>query len=225
MKSVEIKCRVCGELSPHNVLTSTNSFGSPDLDLRPPQMRRGTMPYWVQKCPYCGYVATSIKEGTRATRDYLKTDNYRNAGGRSFRSALAQKFYQQYLICILDGKTEDAFYAALHAAWACDDSQDRENAVYCRNLALEKIGRLLEAKRDNETFTLLKCDLLRRAGRFEELIAEYSDVKMKDKLLNKLLAFQLDRARAEDTARYTVHEAAYEGNEEGADDDDDDDDE
>ena len=222
---MKIKCRVCRETSPHHILTSTNAFGSPDLDLRPPQMKRGTMPFWVQKCPNCGYVASSIDEGTRATREFLESDSYKSAGGRNFKSPLAVKFYQQYLICVLDGKTEDAFYAALHAAWACDDSHDRENAKFCRNLALEKIGTLLEGKRDHETFTLLKCDLLRRTGRFEELIAEYSEVTLKDKLLNKLLAFQIERAKDEDTSRYTVHEAANGGEEFDGEDDDDDDDE
>jgi hypothetical protein len=208
---MDVTCRVCKKKSEQIILTSTNSFGSPDLDLRPPEMQRSTMCFWVQRCPSCGYVASSINDSTNATRDYLNSDDYKNAKGRNFKSDLAKKFYQHYLVSLLDGETQDAFNAALHAAWACDDSQDGENAVYCRNLAINKLARLMEIKRNNENLTILKCDLLRRAGRFEELISEYSEKKMKDKLLNKLLAFQLERARAEDTSRYTVEDATREG--------------
>lgn len=40
------KCAVCGAKSRYNVIASTNTFGGgPDLDLRPPEMERSTMPY------------------------------------------------------------------------------------------------------------------------------------------------------------------------------------
>ena len=34
------KCGICGTFTKHMVMLSTNSFGSPDLDLRPPGMER-----------------------------------------------------------------------------------------------------------------------------------------------------------------------------------------
>lgn len=37
------KCAVCGKESEQITLASTNTFGSPDLDLRPPEMKRSTM--------------------------------------------------------------------------------------------------------------------------------------------------------------------------------------
>ena len=46
-------CAVCGAMHEYRILTSTNAFGSPDLDLRPPMMKRGTMHLWVQECPSC----------------------------------------------------------------------------------------------------------------------------------------------------------------------------
>ena len=33
-----VECSICGEKSNHTVIRSTNSFGSPDLDRRPPEM-------------------------------------------------------------------------------------------------------------------------------------------------------------------------------------------
>ncbi|MBR4908658.1 MAG: hypothetical protein IKZ43_06585 [Acidaminococcaceae bacterium] len=37
------KCAVCGAEQEFYGIASTNSFGSPDLDLRPPEMQRSTM--------------------------------------------------------------------------------------------------------------------------------------------------------------------------------------
>jgi len=44
-------CFVCGNTSEHTVIGSTNAFGSPDLDLRPPEMQRSTITHRVQRCP------------------------------------------------------------------------------------------------------------------------------------------------------------------------------
>ena len=38
MFSKAVECSICGEKSNHTVIRSTNSFGSPDLDRRPPEM-------------------------------------------------------------------------------------------------------------------------------------------------------------------------------------------
>ena len=64
-------CAVCGATHRYRILTSTNAFGSPDLDLRPPQMKRGTMPLWVQECPSCGYTAEDVSDPTQIPREYL----------------------------------------------------------------------------------------------------------------------------------------------------------
>ncbi len=55
------KCTICGTESKFNIITSTNSFGSPDLDLRPPEMRRSTMWLWIQRCPCCNYVNYDVE--------------------------------------------------------------------------------------------------------------------------------------------------------------------
>eukprot|EP01084_Bolivina_argentea_P174580 302388_1 len=48
-------CPVCHTTSTHMIITSTNQFGSPDLDLRPPPMKRSTLSRNVQCCPNCGF--------------------------------------------------------------------------------------------------------------------------------------------------------------------------
>lgn len=43
-----------------------------------------------------------------------------------------------------DQNTEDAFFAVLHAAWACDDKNDTINAKRCRELAIPLATELIE---------------------------------------------------------------------------------
>jgi len=54
------KCAVCRKKSIFMVLTSTNSFGPLDLDLRPAGQERHTISVRLQECEYCGYVNTSV---------------------------------------------------------------------------------------------------------------------------------------------------------------------
>ena len=207
MREMKIRCSVCKKESHFRVLTSTNTFfGSPDLDTRPPEMQRSTMPLWVQKCPNCGYASSSVSDSTSATKSLLQSEDYINANGRNFKSALAKTFYQQYLICLTDGKSDAAFRAILHAAWASDDCNDTENSNHARMLALLRIEKLIERRRGDENLLLMKCDLLRRSGRFEEAIREFSGIEMKNEFLGKILAFQLDRARHGDGKCYTVRD-------------------
>lgn len=57
-----IKCAICGASNEVFVLGSTNSFGSPDLDLRPPGMARNNLPIEIQTCSNCGFSAHDISD-------------------------------------------------------------------------------------------------------------------------------------------------------------------
>jgi len=209
MFPVDEKCAVCGAVQEFMAIGSTNAFGSPDLDLRPPQMQRGTMPQWIQECPVCGYVSGSIsdKKG-KVTKKWLASEEYRNCDGIEFRSFLAERFYKFYKISLLNKKTKSAFFAILHAAWACDDARDRKNAVRCRNLAVPLADRLLAEKGENtDNLKLMKTDILRRSGHFETLLAEYAGCKFNNDIMDKILAFQLKKAAQKDVKCYTVKQA------------------
>ncbi len=190
---------------------STNAFGPADLDLRPPEMRRSTMSLWVQECPKCGYVSADIEEKSRISRSYLMSDEYHSCEGKAFKSSLARTFYRQYLICRQTKNTEDAFFAVLHAAWACDDRLDKKNATACREIGISLISQLLgnsSQKENRDTMLLLKADLLRRTGHFDTLIAEYENVRFSEEIMNRILQFQLQKAAEKDTGCYTVADAA-----------------
>ena len=200
-------CAVCGAMHKYRILTSTNAFGSPDLDLRPPQMKRGTMPLWVQECPDCGYTAEDVSDATQIPREYLQSEAYRSCGGIRFAEALAGRFYRQHLILLWDLKFTEALFAILHAAWVCDDADDAENAVRCRDIAAELLEMYVLPAEQKKEYLLLYADVLRRAGHFDKLLDKVSEIRADNEDLHEVLVFEYMCAKNRDAGCYTVEEA------------------
>lgn len=202
---VKSKCFVCGVESLHMVMASTNTLGgTPDLDLRPAEMMRSTMPWWIQECSCCGYVSSNLEDPTKVTKEWLKEEAFVSCGGRTFLSELAARFYKCYLINIEDGNMGEAYLAAVHAAWACDDEGEHDNAIHCRKCALTVLEKVAAIHALSDDIRVVRADLLRRTQQFDTLITEYTDVSFSDDLLNKIIAFQVDKARQQDTRCYRV---------------------
>lgn len=201
----KFRCSVCGAKNEFPVLTSTNTLGGPDLDLRPAEMQRSTMRLWIQECPKCGYVSNNVSDKSPVPKEWLSSPEYSTCEGISFSSALARRFYKQYLIQKKVGNIEDAFYAVLRAAWSCDDSNEVQNAKRCRETAIPLITKLIAGNTSNrETLLIVKADLMRRAEQFDALLAEYAAVHLKEDLLNQILKFEKERAKTHDTRCYCV---------------------
>jgi len=221
-------CVICNNSSVQIQIGSTNSFGSPDLDLRPPEMQRSTMCHWIEVCPHCGYVANNISTGLDESdekkkkgfakffaheanvnnefSEWLSSEEYKECKGIQFKSDLAKNFYQHHLILIKYNKISNAFFALRNAAWACDDAKDEENAIICRLKAIEYLNSIIESADEDEqaNFELIKADMLRRSKKFEELITEFANKHYKDDILNKIISFQIVKAREKDNSCYTV---------------------
>ena len=103
-------------------------------------------------------------------------------------------------------KINNAFFALRNAAWACDDAKDDENAIICRLKAIEYLNSIIESADEDEqaNFELIKADMLRRSNKFEELITEFANKHYKDDILNKIISFQIVKAREKDNSCYTV---------------------
>ena len=210
LSSRKRKCVVCGtENNFKTLFSSSSSSGSRDLDLRPPEMYRSTMPYWVQECKYCGYVATDISSDCgKVTIDWLKTQEYLCCDDINFTDALAARFYKDYKIKLLNDNTEKACSAIINATWACDDAGDQANAICCRKIAINLLEKMIKGNHEcAETMRLMKADLLRRAELFEELEAEYSGCVFGEEVMDKVLAFELEKAAQKDIKCYTIDEA------------------
>ena len=202
-----VKCTICGGFAKQLVLTSTNCFGgTSDLDFRPPQMMRNTMDLWVQQCPHCAYTSDNLDDPTGVSREFIESQAYQGCEGNTFASELATQFYRCYMIKKADGKTMEAFYAALHGAWACDDAGDVEMAVLCRQKALELFD-LLDSPNRREDDYLVKMDLLRRTGQFEAVEALYAERTFSGEENQKIAAFQVELARRKDTKCYRIGKA------------------
>ena len=198
------KCAICKKKSTQTILASSSTFGPSDLDKRPPEMLRSTMWCWIQECPHCGYISGDIEKKVKINKKWLQSEEYINGNGVKFSSYLAKKFYKQFLICLQAEDTKGAFFAALHAAWVCDDTRDFDNAVFCRILALEMLKELLKSPDAEEDLVIIRADLLRRTCDFDTLIEEYQNKKFSSDLLDQIIAFQIEKAKVRDDRCYTV---------------------
>jgi hypothetical protein len=204
--NLPVTCSVCGTESRQRILTSTNSFGAPDLDLRPAGMQRATMDRWVQECPHCGYVAFRLNKPAPVTGEWLQGELYTGCDGRKFASNLAERFFRLYLIAGEAGNHRDAYLAALYGAWACDDSEDTENAAFCRRAAIDELDEHIMADGEKESVMVQRADLMRRAGLFDELLRQYATIRLSEAYLNKLLDFELEKAAQQDDRCYTLED-------------------
>src|SRR5919201_615910 len=90
-------CPACGAGGTRTVVTSTNELEAPDLDLRPGEMLRSTMPYWVVVCERCGYVFDPDKDpgpvrDPALVSSVLQTTAYRDQLIDPALPALADRF-------------------------------------------------------------------------------------------------------------------------------------
>ena len=200
--TIETMCGICKTKFQTSEICSTNSFGSPDLDLRPPQMKRSTMPCWVKVCPNCGFARSTVEGNFKHLEYLIHSKEYKTCEGNRFKGQLSEHFYKQALVAIEEGEILTACSAFLHAAWAADDVKDVKGAIICRCKALD-LYETFDYKKDENQY-VQRADLLRRTGRFEQLIDEYSLFKSSNELINKIVAFQLDRAKEKDYSCYTV---------------------
>lgn len=199
----EKRCSVCGKTSMQPVLSSTNSWGYPDLDLRPAPMKRDTMNTWLMECPHCGYVAIRLENELKVSPNLLKSDEYLTCGGHDFKSDLSKRFYRHYLISKAKKDYRSMFFSLLHCAWTCDDADDRL-AVEIRKKAADSID-LFEADGDEkDNLKIMKADLFRRSLQFDRVADEFNDFRSDDDLLNSIIRFQIERALMKDSACYTV---------------------
>lgn len=211
------KCSICGTEHQFRAIGSTNAFGSPDLDTRPPEMKRSTIFAWVQRCPECGYCALDISEDPHQASSVVRSKAYREQLSNPALPELANSFLCESIIEETSGDYASAAWSIINAAWICDDEKNTESAKKCRNKAVNMILKTLEkgqqfaAQQGADTAILI--DLLRRTGRFsaaKQLIATKRD-EIQEEIILKVLAFQEKLIARCDEASHTVDEALESG--------------
>lgn len=205
IRKIEQKCPVCGKPSLVSVLTSTSTWGYPDLDLRPAEMQRSSMFAWLAECPHCGYVSGNFNNGTDITEEFLQGDDYKSLEGFEFKSDLAKRFYRAYLIAKELNDSRNCFFNLLHCAWACDDAED-SNATEIRKKAISYIDDFEAGEDEKRNLMCMKADMLRRSGQFDRVVEEFTDMTIGEELHDKIINFQIGKAEKKDTAYYTVED-------------------
>src|SRR5579871_4989485 len=92
-----VTCANCGKKSEQYLLTSSNKFGSSDLDLRPPPMMRDTMRVWLQQCPHCQYIAPNLEQMSGDSKR-LRSAEYKTILANGRFPDLARRFLAHALL-------------------------------------------------------------------------------------------------------------------------------
>ncbi|MDQ7029375.1 MAG: hypothetical protein Q9O62_06135 [Ardenticatenia bacterium] len=209
----ELTCAVCGHTSTHTVLISSSAFGASDLDTRPPPLLRLTLPLQVQCCPSCGYCARDVTRASATARAVVARPDYRAQLQDERFTYLANMFLCQSMILEAEGDYANAGWAALRAAWHCDDEAYNAAAILCRRRAAALFA---EAQRRGHPFAetpeaeaAILADVLRRSGRFAEAqaVAAQRLAQHPSPTIEQILRFQHHLCRQRDTALYTVDDA------------------
>jgi hypothetical protein len=214
--SQSVACGNCGHVFNHPTLASTYTFGSPDLDTRPPELQRSTMHAWIQRCPSCGYCSRDVAEFDHRLRPVLESTEYRSQLTDAVYPELTSIFICAGMLAEAAGRQADAGWAYLHAAWTLDDANKDELARIWRGKAADKI---LAALGDEQLFAeqagaseAIATDCLRRAGRGAEAlpVIERALSQSYDDVIHKILALERLLIQRGDAGRHLIKEA-FEG--------------
>ncbi len=208
-----IKCAICGASSEHFYVGSTNTFGSMDLDTRPPEMMRSTISMWIMACPSCGYCSMDISECTEKSPEVVHSRAYQRQFKNPQFPDSANAFLCSSLIKELAGQHARAGWDSIHAAWVCDDEGSDISARACRKKAVVLLQKAREkgqsfAAADGGSEALI-TDLLRRSGLFIKALkicTEGLSNHRTDAIFLDILRFQKTLILMKDTACHTVSE-------------------
>ena len=202
-------CSNCGVSVECTILNSTNTFGSPDLDLRPSEMQRSTMHNWLQECSECGYVSGDLTTSTEDAKQIVESDTYSALRAKSELPELARQFERYSLLQHADPET--AAVGLIRAAWACDDADNANQGKAYRNQAADILLTLQPCPDDEENTTLaaVLVDVLRRAERFDESkelatsLQSFNAVKANE-IVSSVLTYQCKLCDGRDTGCHTI---------------------
>jgi hypothetical protein len=195
------RCGVCGAPAPPPFRAPAPEI-APDLDLRPGEPTRSTLPDWIAICRRCGAAAPDLAVLPAEARAVVESDPYHALAGTAPEFALS--FLRWAMILRETGDRTGAAEAMLQAAWSADDAADSINAARWRAEA----AFLWDEPADVET-ALRRIDVLRRAGEFDAAAAAAERLAGRglDQTSASVLAFQRARIATRDIGRHLISSA------------------
>ena len=172
---------------------------APDLDLRPGEPTRSTLPRWVLTCRRCGVSAPDLARLPPGAREAVAAAAYQALSG----PAPEAPFLRYALLCEAAGETSEAAEAVLQAAWALDDAGRDAAPPRLRAAALWGEGGTMQD-------ALRVTDVLRRAGAFAEARAQADRLLARaglEETDRAVLAYQQTLIAARDDGRHLLSSA------------------
>lgn len=172
----EKQCCVCGSKSQYPLVDLSLSIVGPrDLDGRPSLIQRSLVYLWIQRCSECGYCAPEISQGTPEEVSLIEKTEYKLQLTSEEYPETANSFLCHSMIMEHTKLYADSGWAAVFAAWICDDNGYIQSALKCREKALVLFGKAIEHKQgfgeSPAEEQLYLADLHRRCAHFEQASA------------------------------------------------------
>jgi hypothetical protein len=195
------QCGVCGAPS-RPAFRAPQPEIAPDLDMRPGEPARSTLPDWVRICRTCGAAAPDVSALPASARAVVDSGAYRSLSTEVLAETLP--FRRWAMICEHIGDRAQQAEALLQAAWAADDSVAMTEAATLRT----EVARMWDGTADVE-LGLRRLDVLRRAGLFEQADAWAQAMTERglDDLARSIVRFQRVRIGSRDIARHLISSA------------------
>lgn len=212
----KVKCAVCGAENDQHFMTSTSSYGSRDLDFRPPMVERDALWLKVSVCSGCGYASRDLSVSIESDAEHVRSEAYRAILKPGGEATLRGAFSAAAFLAEQAQSHAEAGWLHVFAAWASDDREAEADAKTERDAA---IGCFERAKREQRAFcddpiaeTLLMADLCRRARRFDAAIAICREALRGDALgaAKRIIEFEALLCVSEDGECHTMAESMKE---------------
>jgi hypothetical protein len=207
----EVECSICGTRSVQVYLVEEGrSGGLPDLDTRPPELTTAALVNRIQRCPKCGYCARDITGEFPSAREIIETQAYRKALKTRATPATASNYLCWSMIQEAAEEYPGAGWAALHAAWICDDANKPAQAENSRQKAIQLFEKARQLGRpfapDRATEVLILVDLYRRTKQFAKAKRLSQDAMAEDSqsVIAQIFRFEEVLANQEDAEGHSL---------------------
>ena len=214
---IETECSLCGTSSEQQIGKVPAPEGLPDLDSRPSEQMRSSIIFWVQRCPKCGYCATDISLEYPLASQTVDSAAYQKVLRQRSMPEKARQFLAWALIQEANEEYGGAGWAAMHAAWVCDDEEKPRAAATCRMLVLERFARQrarlghITGFEEPGVEELVLADLCRRTGQYDGA-ARWVDQGMAchpQEIVRRGLEMEFSLARQKERGAHSLEELLH----------------